>query len=54
MNSIFKDKYFEYDTQFLKLFINLKEKINNLRYSKAISKELSDLEREISFFTRKF
>ena len=51
---VLQDKYFEYDTGIFNGIHLLKEKINNLSDLNKISKEISDLERKLRFFTRKF
>ena len=45
-----KNKYFEYDKQIYENIHNLKEKIHNLVDLKKFSKELIDLERQITLF----
>ena len=47
------NKYFEYDTNIYKEFHLLKEKIFNVNDLKKLSKEISDLERKITFFHAK-
>ncbi len=48
-----KNKYFEYDDEIYKKIHFLKEKINNLVDLKKIAKDLSDLEKKITFFHAK-
>ena len=50
---VLKDKYFEYDKQIHKKIHDLKEKIHNANDLKKISKELDELEREITLFHAK-
>ena len=47
---VIKNKYFEYDKQIYENIHNLKEKIHNLVDLKKFSKELIDLERQITLF----
>ena len=48
-----KDKYFKYDKKTYQKFHNLKEKIQNIGDLKKASKELEELEREITLFHAK-
>ena len=45
-----KDKYFQYDKQIYQNIHNLKEKIHNLSDLKKFTKEIKDLERQITLF----
>ena len=45
-----KDKYFQYDKQIYQNIHNLKEKIHNLADLKKLTKEIIDLERQITLF----
>tara|TARA_B100001248_G_scaffold221034_1_gene177100 strand:- start:358 stop:1476 length:1119 start_codon:yes stop_codon:yes gene_type:complete len=50
---LIKDKYFEYDTKIYKDIHNLKEKIHKIDHLKTYSKELNNLERNITIFHAK-
>ena len=47
------DKYFEYDSDFYKNIYKLKEKINNSKDLKILSKEIIELEKKITLFHAK-
>ena len=50
---VLKDKYFEYDKEICQNIHDLKDKINNFKDLKRLSKEASDLERLITLFHAK-
>ena len=51
--NIILDKYFEYDSDIYKNIYKLKEKINNSKDLKILSKEIIDLEKKITLFHEK-
>ena len=50
---IILDKYFEYDSDIYKNIYKLKEKINNSKDLKILSKEIIELEKKITLFHAK-
>ncbi len=51
--NVILDKYFEYDSDIYKNIYKLKEKINNSKDLKILSKEIIDLEKKITLFHEK-
>ena len=47
---VIKDKYFKYDEQIYQNFHNLKEKIYSIKQIEKLTKELNDLEKQITLF----